>query len=1211
MEALFLKLFNMSITAGWIVLAVVLLRLFLKKAPKWISCLLWVLVGLRLVLPFSFESILSLIPSAETVPQEIFYAQKPTIHSGVPFVNSTVNPVISESLAPEVGTSVNPIQIVIFIASIAWCIGVAGMVIYALASFLRLKHKVRFSAPLRENIYICDDISTPFILGVIKPKIYLPSALGEKEAEYVIAHEKSHLKRLDHLWKPLGFLLLTVYWFNPLLWLGYILLCRDIELACDERVIKDMGAEEKKAYSSALLDCSIPRRMISACPLAFGEVGVKNRIKSILSYKKPGFWIIVVSLVACAIAAVCLLTDPKSDPAPKDVDLSDIADLNIGTDIPLIIYADDDVMYFSGSFGLLIFDYHSMTVLDRVSYEILPDDYGFTSTWATSEGEAVYFERFNEPPTLKYNVKNKKLLPCDGADPSQHFDREHLTDEQKAFLNVFYINGENVVNTDRGFYYLRADDWNMKSLQLVFHDYETGADSAFYIFPELMEFTPKNSLVFTYHDSVDILMPTLTITPENQHFQFVWSGFSSYIAQGKYGFEDNSLILKTDDGKNTYVFDVCEGGYSFDAERSSEIPEYRYSGDSYETQCPVPDGAVFEGNVIYPEVEAVVKSPDEDEKPLTLTKSSIPKTADWKTAGLESAGLVGTDFQSSTESSLGTLHILTYYTHSSVLKDIFLALEREDDVLLYAVSEMSFPEYLYFSDVDGDNTDEIVFMVNTGGNGGAGSHITYVWKVTDEGFETLFDFDDYSTFFDTGFEFELQAPFKLLVKNRHTGYSRTIDFSNRTDYIGAVYDEKGIPLDTWTAYHDCFYYIIPRDIDNDGVYEIECTAFTSLYGHADGIGDSICTIKYDTKSREFKVVDARFEIYDYLAEEIGAKDLCTVTQNSDLTYSCEIKNSEGKVIHTLDEIPKEPEIGRISDYVVKVSSQSGTGLSTRWTQYFNVLTGEKSDIFYYVLCENGDKVLTADYEDGRGRIIVQDIFDKDAFYKVCTITAPCAAADFVRDVQVSYYSTAVITCVNSEGEEFLIAVDISKESALPEYHPFPLTIDDDEQVYDASEFYVAVYKNGYSKKECAVIDINGNVLFEDHDLPRWTNFHMVNDSVLGNYIQYGSGMLTRETVYYNVYTGQVSPTYYVAYGHYGNNVLYVEYDKDIGSNSIIVRDIFDENVFYKKVPITNGFSAPIEAVHDVYISPSGMATVIFVKDYSGTLYEIEIDMTKE
>ncbi|MBQ2943176.1 MAG: hypothetical protein IJD93_00540 [Ruminococcus sp.] len=310
METVFLHLLNMSITAGWIALAVIILRLLLKKAPKWITVLLWGLVGLRLIFPFSTESVLSLIPSAETVPPEIIYAQEPQIHTGVEFFNSSVNPVISESLAPQAGASVNPVQIILFVATIIWLAGVAGMLIYTLVSYLRLKSKVKISMPIDKNIYICDSINTPFILGVIKPKIYLPSTLSSTEQEYVLSHEKAHLKRRDHLIKPLGFLLLSVYWFNPLLWVAYVLLCRDIETACDEKVIKDMELQQKKEYSTALLNCSVPRRMIAACPLAFGEVSVKQRIKTVLNYKKPAFWITIVAIILCIALSVGFLTNP-------------------------------------------------------------------------------------------------------------------------------------------------------------------------------------------------------------------------------------------------------------------------------------------------------------------------------------------------------------------------------------------------------------------------------------------------------------------------------------------------------------------------------------------------------------------------------------------------------------------------------------------------------------------------------------------------------------------------------------------------------------------------------------------------------------------------------------------------------------------------------------------------------------------------------------
>lgn len=313
MEAVFLKLLNMSITASWLCLAVFLLRLLLKKAPKAIICVLWALVAIRLVLPFSVESVMSLIPSAETVPNDIVCSEAPQIHSGISYLNSYINPIILKTLAPRVQNSVNPMQVIAFVASVVWIVGVAAMLVYTLVSYLRIHRKVREAVLLKDNIWVCDHIDTPFILGIIRPRIFLPSAINESDAEYVIAHERAHLKRLDHFWKPLGFLLLTVYWFNPILWVAYVLLCRDIEIACDEKVIKEMGSEIKKPYSEALVNCSVPRRMISACPLAFGEVGVKGRIKSVLNYKKPAFWIIIVALVALIVTAVCFLTNPKDN----------------------------------------------------------------------------------------------------------------------------------------------------------------------------------------------------------------------------------------------------------------------------------------------------------------------------------------------------------------------------------------------------------------------------------------------------------------------------------------------------------------------------------------------------------------------------------------------------------------------------------------------------------------------------------------------------------------------------------------------------------------------------------------------------------------------------------------------------------------------------------------------------------------------------------
>ena len=312
MESVFLKLVNLGISASWLVLAVLVLRLVFRRAPKWIFCLLWALVALRLVCPFSLESTLSLIPSAQPLPPEILDTARPQIHSGIPAINSAVNPLLERGMAPAPGASTNPTQVWFLILSYIWVIGALVMALYALISYWLLKRRVATATLLRENIRQSEYVDTPFVLGLFRPIIYLPYGLEQKEQNYVVAHEKAHIKRRDHWWKPLGFSLLTVYWFNPLMWLAYILLCRDIEGACDEKAIREMGLEDRRGYSTALLQCSIHRHRLAACPLAFGEVGVKVRIKSVMNYKRPAFWIVAAALAACVVAAVCFLTDPPS-----------------------------------------------------------------------------------------------------------------------------------------------------------------------------------------------------------------------------------------------------------------------------------------------------------------------------------------------------------------------------------------------------------------------------------------------------------------------------------------------------------------------------------------------------------------------------------------------------------------------------------------------------------------------------------------------------------------------------------------------------------------------------------------------------------------------------------------------------------------------------------------------------------------------------------
>ncbi|MDY2938710.1 MAG: M56 family metallopeptidase [Fusicatenibacter sp.] len=313
MNRLFLQIVNMSIAAGWLVLAVLLLRMILRKAPRWVNVLLWGIVALRLLCPFSMESALSLIPSAETIPLNVEWAAEPAIDSGINAINGIVNPVLSGSFAPNPVASINPLQIWIPVFSILWLIGSAVMLLYTAISYFRLRRKIDTAVRYRDNIFQSENVVSPFVLGIIRPRIYLPFELDGQDLEHVIAHEQAHICRKDHWWKPIGFLLLTVYWFHPLLWLAYLFLCRDIELACDEKVIKNLDNQQRAEYTQALVACSVSRRRVAACPLAFGEVGVKERVKSVMNYKKPAFWFVAFSVILCGVVAVCFLTDPKQE----------------------------------------------------------------------------------------------------------------------------------------------------------------------------------------------------------------------------------------------------------------------------------------------------------------------------------------------------------------------------------------------------------------------------------------------------------------------------------------------------------------------------------------------------------------------------------------------------------------------------------------------------------------------------------------------------------------------------------------------------------------------------------------------------------------------------------------------------------------------------------------------------------------------------------
>ncbi|MBR4009794.1 MAG: M56 family metallopeptidase [Clostridiales bacterium] len=360
MNTLFIRLLNLSIAATWIILAVILIRAFSKKAPKWFPCILWALVGIRLLCPVTIPSPLSLVPREEVIPINITEEKEPEVDSEMPVIAYTADPelgnvdhentvvhsgnIVREAAPQMTFTESNTKTVssesrgmtliqIITIASYVWISGLALMLGYALFSYIRLKRSLTASIPVKDGVLACDEVRSPFILGVFRPKIYVPSSIKEDALKHVLAHEESHIKRHDHWWKPLGFLILSVYWFHPLCWVSYVLLCRDIEMACDEKVIRMMKKEEAASYSQTLLDLSTRKTAIAACPIAFGEVGVKQRVKNVLNYKKPGFWVIVGVIVVSVAVSVLFLTKPMKKKEVSN-DETEATEENATGDIP-------------------------------------------------------------------------------------------------------------------------------------------------------------------------------------------------------------------------------------------------------------------------------------------------------------------------------------------------------------------------------------------------------------------------------------------------------------------------------------------------------------------------------------------------------------------------------------------------------------------------------------------------------------------------------------------------------------------------------------------------------------------------------------------------------------------------------------------------------------------------------------------------------------
>ncbi len=561
MYTLLPKILNMSLTAGIVIIFVLLARIPLKRAPKIFSYVLWAVVLFRLICPVSFSSGFSLMGLLHTpastdgtmdfVPTDIVHTEYPQVDLPVP----TLNEIINESLPQgEEQLVADPLEWPMAAATALWLCGIAAMLVYSAVSLLLLRRKLVGAVRLQRavgnspvgngvsngggnsansafsssaggrggngansavgsgagggggngaaralshgNIYLADHISTPFVIGLIHPKIYLPSTLSEQEMSYVILHEQTHIRRLDHIVKMIAFFALALHWFNPLVWVAFLACVKDMEMSCDERVLKEMGDGIKADYSASLLSLAAGRRLINGSPLAFGEGNIKGRIKNVLDYKKPAFWIILAAVIAVAVICFCLTANPAGITMNgKEADLSDIEEMNIGAEMPRLLYGDENRLVIRGTFGVLVYDINDSLVTDRLSYEdVSPLGIQMLYAAVSQDGSKIFFGN-EEPPgggrsryTYQYDIKTGTISeisqqPDNLYRPAVIMPSPGYNEQYDKYFDFHYLIGETIIDYGESFLYLRAKtDWSMKSLQFVICQYKDGASEIKSIF---------------------------------------------------------------------------------------------------------------------------------------------------------------------------------------------------------------------------------------------------------------------------------------------------------------------------------------------------------------------------------------------------------------------------------------------------------------------------------------------------------------------------------------------------------------------------------------------------------------------------------------------------------------------------------------------------------------------------------------------------------
>ena len=957
MSELFLAVINMSIAASWMIPAVLVLRLLLKKAPKWLTVLLWAVVALRLICPFTVESALSLIPSAQTVSPGIMTDTYPQIHTGIPVFNNSVNPIIGETFSPNPGDSINPLQVWIPVMSMIWVVGMGALALYGIISYFRLKRKVGTAVLLRDRVYQSERVASPFVLGVFRPKIYLPFAMEESDIPHVLSHEEAHISRKDHWWKPLGFAILALHWFNPLMWISYALLCRDIELACDEKVVRNLDIEGRADYSQALLHCAVGRPMILACPVAFGEVSVKDRVRSVLSYKKPAFWLLLLGVVASIVLAICFLTNPAPGTLGTLENLEFIS-LSEKAENTACVWVSDGFGYSRvGAISKdLLRDLAELkTSKEEVSLSRSEDrDKNHTIVLQSEKQAEPSLNSYLEGLYIHFNSDFTSVWINNNVKPTLSY---RVIEPEKAREVYNYIAGYNVKSPAVQIPTISTDATDIESLKAKFpmyFDLNTSKGLEVYIWqmaessyscgllPGLNRNYTKSEILALHQNSASL----------NEMRAIV----AYYLDEGLATKEDITIIPTT--------MPHSSYAYIIDDSYTSKLNELFWS----ETSA---DAVIGADNFTYYSI---------------LDHYSI---IDQATFDIDNDGIAE--------------HcILTYGPTSGVFTFTFSVLDGErleyfnvfvtehGDLcfVLPAMSSQRYPKPILMWD---------------GRNG------TFYMDCSVEDGNIVLSCDEQEVTYwgEQGLDSPMAAimwghlwmmtPARTVVGNFRTYYETT----DGTWYFGGqIYKHRLVITGRMpNAKADTTYVYLSN---------LEDISFERAMW-ASGLSSSL--------EQYFSPEEA--VLVEIKTGEPTLEEISISYNRGQFTYSYIIKDAKGAILCEEKNATREPEIIRTGLDIYGLCTQAGTGRSTNYAVFYDLENGRISEPFYYVLTALREYVIYVDLQEGRHFIVVENIFDPSAYSEKYELTNPSpVAADIVTSWSYAGINNNGVSITYLSGENY-------------------------------------------------------------------------------------------------------------------------------------------------------------------------------------------------